>query len=103
MAWIMDTYSMTKGYSSLGVVTGKPISIGGSEGRKEATARGCVIVVEEACKVKKMSLRGASVAIQGFGNAGHDRGEIVCREKSAGDRDQRFSRRRFQIRVGSIR
>jgi len=70
MAWIMDTYSMTKGYSTLGVVTGKPVSIGGSEGRKEATARGCLVVTEEACKVKKMSLRGASVAIQGFGNAG---------------------------------
>jgi glutamate dehydrogenase (NAD(P)+) len=70
MAWIMDTYSMMKGYSALGVVTGKPVSIGGSEGRKEATARGCLVVVEEACKLKKMSLRGASVAIQGFGNAG---------------------------------
>ncbi|MGD1212484.1 MAG: Glu/Leu/Phe/Val dehydrogenase [Candidatus Acidiferrales bacterium] len=70
MAWIMDTYSMTKGYSTLGVVTGKPVSIGGSEGRKEATARGVLVVVEEACKVKKMSFRGASVAIQGFGNAG---------------------------------
>jgi glutamate dehydrogenase (NAD(P)+) len=70
MAWIMDTYSMTKGYSALGVVTGKPVSIGGSEGRNEATARGCVVVVEEACKIKKLPLRGASVAIQGFGNAG---------------------------------
>ena len=70
MAWIMDTYSMTKGYSNLGVVTGKPVSIGGSEGRKEATARGVLVVVEEACKVKKLPLRGASVAIQGFGNAG---------------------------------
>ena len=70
MAWIMDTYSMTKGYSALGVVTGKPVSIGGSEGRKEATARGVLVVVEEACKVKKLPLRGASVAIQGFGNAG---------------------------------
>jgi glutamate dehydrogenase (NAD(P)+) len=70
MAWIMDTYSMTKGYSSLGVVTGKPVSIGGSEGRKEATARGCMVVTEEACKLKKMSLRGAAIAVQGFGNAG---------------------------------
>jgi glutamate dehydrogenase (NAD(P)+) len=70
MAWIMDTYSMTKGYSTLGVVTGKPLSIGGSEGRNEATARGCLVTVEEACRVKKMSLRGTSVAIQGFGNAG---------------------------------
>lgn len=70
MAWIMDTYSMTVGYSALGVVTGKPLSIGGSEGRREATARGCLFVCEEACRVKKMSLRGATVAIQGFGNAG---------------------------------
>jgi glutamate dehydrogenase (NAD(P)+) len=70
MAWIMDTYSMTVGYSSLGVVTGKPLSIGGSEGRHEATARGCLFVCEEACRVKKMSVRGATVAIQGFGNAG---------------------------------
>jgi len=70
MAWIMDTYSMTKGYSTLGVVTGKPIALGGSEGRVEATARGCLVVCEEACKVKKINLRGATVAIQGFGNAG---------------------------------
>jgi glutamate dehydrogenase (NAD(P)+) len=70
MAWIMDTYSMTKGYSALGVVTGKPLSIGGSEGRKEATARGVLVTVEEACKVKKVPFRGAAVAIQGFGNVG---------------------------------
>jgi glutamate dehydrogenase (NAD(P)+) len=70
MAWIMDTYSMTIGYSCSGVVTGKPVSLGGSEGRADATARGCLFVVEEACKVKKMSLRGSTVAIQGFGNAG---------------------------------
>jgi glutamate dehydrogenase (NAD(P)+) len=82
MAWIMDTYSMTKGHSSLGVVTGKPISIGGSEGRNEATARGCVIVVEEACKVKKMSLRGATVAIQGFGNAGSIAAKLFSEKKA---------------------
>src|SRR5580704_16603561 len=70
MAWMMDTYSMTKGFSNLGVVTGKPVSIGGSAGRMDATARGCLVVVEEACKVKKMSVRGSSVAIQGFGNTG---------------------------------
>ncbi len=70
MAWIMDTYSMTLGYSALGSVTGKPVSLGGSEGRNEATARGCLFVVEEACKAKKMSVRGSTVAIQGFGNAG---------------------------------
>ena len=82
MAWIMDTYSMTKGYSAMGVVTGKPMSIGGSEGRKEATARGCVVVVEEACKVKKMPLRGASIAIQGFGNAGSLAARLLAEKKA---------------------
>jgi len=82
MAWIMDTYSMTKGYSSLGVVTGKPVSIGGSEGRKEATARGVLVTVEEACKVKKISLRGAAVAIQGFGNAGSMVAKLFAEKKA---------------------
>src|SRR6202161_4676779 len=82
MAWIMDTYSMTKGRTSLGVVTGKPISIGGSEGRHEATARGCLVAVEEACKVKKMSLRGATVAIQGFGNAGSIAARLFAEKKA---------------------
>lgn len=70
MAWIMDTYSMTVGYSSLGVVTGKPVALGGSEGRTEATARGALFVTQEACKAKRIPLKGARVAIQGFGNAG---------------------------------
>lgn len=82
MAWIMDTYSMTKGYSSLGVVTGKPLSIGGSEGRKEATARGVLVAVEEACKVKKMPFRGASVAIQGFGNVGSLVAKLFAEKKA---------------------
>ena len=82
MAWIMDTYSMTKGRTSLGVVTGKPISIGGSEGRNEATARGCLVAVEEACKVKKMPLRGATVAIQGFGNAGSIAARLFADKKA---------------------
>jgi len=82
MAWIMDTYSMTKGYSTLGVVTGKPVSIGGSEGRKEATARGVLVVVEEACKLKKIPLRGASVAIQGFGNAGSMIARLFAEKKA---------------------
>jgi glutamate dehydrogenase (NAD(P)+) len=82
MAWIMDTYSMTKGHSCPGVVTGKPVSIGGSEGRAEATARGCVVVVEEACKVKKMSLRGATVAIQGFGHAGSIAAKLFTEKKA---------------------
>jgi len=70
MAWIMDTYSMTVGSTQLGVVTGKPLQIGGSQGRSEATARGCQFVVREACKEKKISLKGSRVAVQGFGNAG---------------------------------
>ncbi len=82
MAWIMDTYSMTVGYSALGVVTGKPISLGGSLGRNEATARGCLIVVEEACKIKKIPLRGATVAIQGFGNAGAIAARLFAEKKA---------------------
>ncbi|HLV93987.1 MAG TPA: Glu/Leu/Phe/Val dehydrogenase [Candidatus Acidoferrales bacterium] len=82
MAWIMDTYSMTKGYSTLGVVTGKPVSLGGSEGRNEATARGCLVACEEACKVKKINLRGASIAIQGFGNAGSIAARLFTEKKA---------------------
>src|SRR6201993_3726913 len=77
MAWIMDTYSMMRGHTVPGVVTGKPISVGGSVGRAEATAQGLVYVVGEACKGKKISLRGATVAIQGFGNAGATAARIL--------------------------
>ena len=70
MAWMMDTYSMIKGYSTLGVVTGKPLSVGGSAGRNEATAEGCYVSIEEAAKRQGLSLKGATVAVQGFGNAG---------------------------------
>jgi len=82
MAWIMDTYSMTVGYSTLSVVTGKPISLGGSLGRNEATARGCLFVTEEACKAKKIPLRGATVAIQGFGNAGSVAARLFAEKKA---------------------
>ena len=70
MAWIMDTISMVRGHTELGVVTGKPIALGGSQGRNEATARGCLYALREACKVKNMALKGARVAVHGFGNAG---------------------------------
>lgn len=70
MAWIMDTYSMNKGYCIPGVVTGKPIEIGGSQGRNEATAMGCVHVIEEAAKKMNMDIKGARVVVQGYGNAG---------------------------------
>jgi glutamate dehydrogenase (NAD(P)+) len=82
MAWIMDTYSITVGKSMPGVVTGKPVSLGGSEGRAEATARGCLFAVEEACKVKKINLRGATVAIQGFGNAGATAAKLFAEKKA---------------------
>ena len=82
MAWIMDTYAMTTGHSGHGVVTGKPLSIGGSAGRDEATARGLVAVVEEACKIKKIPLRGANIAIQGFGNAGSAAARLFAEKKA---------------------
>src|SRR5207302_45265 len=70
MAWIMDTYSMHRGYSVPAVVTGKPISIGGSQGRIEATGRGVMIVAREAARHLGMPFQGARVAVQGFGNVG---------------------------------
>ena len=70
MSWFMDTYSMHVGYTVPGVVTGKPISLGGSEGRNEATARGCVYTIIEAANHLGMDLGRARVAVQGFGNAG---------------------------------
>jgi glutamate dehydrogenase (NAD(P)+) len=70
MAWFMDTYSMTVGYTALGVVTGKPLSIGGSQGRNEATARGVLFTVAEAMKRLDMQLAHSTVVIQGFGNVG---------------------------------
>jgi glutamate dehydrogenase (NAD(P)+) len=70
MAWIMDTYSMHHGYSVPAIVTGKPLSVGGSEGRMDATGRGVFIVTREACNALGMKLKGARVAVQGFGNVG---------------------------------
>jgi glutamate dehydrogenase/leucine dehydrogenase len=84
MAWIMDTYSMTKGATTLGVVTGKPVALGGSKGRDRATARGVQFTLREACRDRGMSLKGSTVAIQGYGNAGshladflHARGAVI--------------------------
>jgi len=70
MAWIMDTFSMMKGYTEPSIVTGKPEILGGSKGRKEATGKGISIIVREFFKAKKKSLKGARIAIQGFGNVG---------------------------------
>jgi glutamate dehydrogenase (NAD(P)+) len=77
MAWIMDTYSMHVGYTVPGVVTGKPISLGGSEGRNEATARGAVYCIEDAARQLGMDLAQATVAIQGFGNAGAIAAQLI--------------------------
>jgi len=78
MAWIMDTISMVRGHTELGVVTGKPISLGGSQGRAEATARGCLYALREACRVKGINLKGARVAVHGFGNAGANIARLVA-------------------------
>ena len=92
MAWIMDTYSVTKGYAVPGVVTGKPISLGGSLGRNEATGRGVFYTIQCACEHLKMRLQGATVVVQGFGNAGsiaaqllHEAGaKVIAVSDSAG-------------------
>jgi glutamate dehydrogenase (NAD(P)+) len=70
MAWIMDTYSMHKRHTVTAVVTGKPIEMGGSLGRREATGRGCMIVTREALKKLRMPIEGTRVVVQGFGNVG---------------------------------
>ncbi|HOL03404.1 MAG TPA: Glu/Leu/Phe/Val dehydrogenase [Fervidobacterium sp.] len=83
MAWYMDTYSMNVGYTSLGVVTGKPIDLGGSEGRPEATGRGVSITTNEACKVIGKDITKARIAIQGFGNVGSYTAKILNEEFGA--------------------
>jgi glutamate dehydrogenase (NAD(P)+) len=80
MAWIMDTYSMHNGYTISGVVTGKPIAIGGSLGRNEATARGTIFTLLQASKVLNLPLVGAKVVIQGYGNAGSIACDLACAE-----------------------
>ncbi len=77
MAWIVDTYSQMKGYMVPEVVTGKPIPLGGSLGRDTATGRGAVFCTREAARVRKMTLKGASFAVQGYGNAGSNYAEIL--------------------------
>jgi glutamate dehydrogenase (NAD(P)+) len=92
MAWIFDTYSMNKGHSVLGVVTGKPLNLGGSLGRLEATARGAHYCIREAVTKQGRSLDGMRVAVQGFGNVGsylakfvaEDGAKVVALSDSAG-------------------
>src|SRR5580765_5883788 len=80
MAWIMDTYSMHKRHTVTAVVTGKPVEMGGSLGRREATGRGCMIVTREALAKMGMSLKGTRVAVQGFGNVGSVAADLMAKE-----------------------
>ena len=80
MAWMMDAYSSYLGYSVPSVVTGKPLSIGGSAGREEATGRGVAIVAREMARRLGLTLSGASVVVQGFGNVGAATAQILSKE-----------------------
>lgn len=82
MAWMMDTYSMLKGHTTLGVVTGKPLVLGGSLGREEGTGRGVYYMVEESAKIIGKDLKGLRVAIQGFGNVGSAAAKLLSRQES---------------------
>lgn len=77
MAWLMDTYSRFKGYSVPECVTGKPIIVGGSEGRNEATSRGVIISIREATRRVGMKMKGATMAVQGYGNVGGNAAKIA--------------------------
>ena len=100
MAWIMDTYSMIKGYPIPGVVTGKPISLGGSLGRNEATGRGVFYTVRSACEHLGLPLKGAQVVVQGFGNAGSIAAQLFHDAGAHCDRGQRFHGRHLSISKG---
>jgi glutamate dehydrogenase (NAD(P)+) len=80
MAWIMDTYSMHARHTVTAVVTGKPVAMGGSLGRREATGRGCMLVTKEALAQIGRPVQGATVAVQGFGNVGSVAADLLCRE-----------------------
>jgi len=82
MAWIMDTYSMTKGYPIPGVVTGKPLSLGGSLGRNEATGRGVFYTILSSCEQLGIPAKGARVAVQGFGNAGSIAAQLLFKNQA---------------------
>ena len=80
MAWIMDTYSMHVRHTVTAVVTGKPVEMGGSLGRREATGRGCMIVTKEALKHLGMKVKGTTIAVQGFGNVGSVAADLLAKE-----------------------
>src|SRR5574342_1348378 len=80
MAWMMDTYSMTQGKGGPGVVTGKPLIVGGSAGRREATGRGIVYALYQAAKSLGRELRGQKIVVQGFGNVGSVAARMLWRD-----------------------
>src|SRR5829696_994424 len=82
MAWMMDTYSMNVGYSVPGVVTGKPLVLGGSQGRSEATGRGCVFAIQEAAPTIGLDLSKSRIVVQGFGNAGEVAARLMAESGS---------------------
>lgn len=82
MAWLMDTYSMNVGYSVPGITTGKPLVLGGSQGRSEATGRGCVFAIEEAARAYGIDLERSRTVVQGFGNAGSVAARLMARNGS---------------------
>jgi glutamate dehydrogenase (NAD(P)+) len=79
MAWFMDTYSMHVGHTETAVVTGKPVEMGGSLGRREATGRGVMIITREAARHRQLAIQGATVAVQGFGNVGSVSADLLSR------------------------
>jgi len=83
MAWVMDTYSMHVGHTSTAVVTGKPIEMGGSLGRREATGRGVMIAARESARHVGLNIKGAKVAVQGFGNVGSISAELLASQVGA--------------------
>jgi glutamate dehydrogenase (NAD(P)+) len=80
MAWVMDTYSMHVGHTTTSVVTGKPLEIGGSAGRREATGRGLMIATREAARHVGFDLKGATIAVQGFGNVGSVSADLLAKQ-----------------------
>jgi glutamate dehydrogenase (NAD(P)+) len=94
MAWIMDTVSMSRGYSIPAVATGKPISVGGSQGRNAATGRGCAIVAQQSCSRLGLDPRRLTVAVQGFGNVGSNAARLMALEG--------FSIRAVSDRLGGV-
>ena len=96
MAWVMDTYSMHVGHTATAVVTGKPIEMGGSLGRREATGRGVMIVTREAAKHLGLDIKGATVAVQGFGNVGSVSADLLAQHRREDRRRHRLEGRRLQ-------